>query len=116
VIATRYPEGVISRGAVGYDINCGVRLMASNLVAKEVLKETDDLISALFRIIPSGTGEGGGARKLSARDMDDMLVKGAAWAVKAGYGRPEDLDRLEEGGALAGADPSGGQPAGQAAG
>jgi len=106
VIATRYPEGVISPGAVGYDINCGVRLMASNLVAKEVLKETDDLISALFHTIPSGTGEGGGARKLSARDMDDMLVKGAAWAVKAGYGRPEDLDRLEEGGALAGADPS----------
>ena len=106
VIATRYPEGVISPGAVGYDINCGVRLMASNIVAKEVLKETDDLISALFHIIPSGTGEGGGARKLSARDMDDMLVKGAAWAVKAGYGRPEDLDRLEEGGALAGADPS----------
>jgi tRNA-splicing ligase RtcB len=106
VIATRYPEGVISPGAVGYDINCGVRLMASNLVAKEMLKETDDLISALFRTIPSGTGEGGGARKLSARDMDDMLVKGAAWAVKAGYGRPEDLDRLEEGGALAGADPS----------
>jgi len=106
VIATRYPEGVISPGAVGYDINCGVRLMASNLVAKEMLKETDDLISALFRTIPSGTGEGGGARKLSPRDMDDMLVKGAAWAVKAGYGRPEDLDRLEEGGALAGADPS----------
>ncbi|MBN1134981.1 MAG: RtcB family protein [Anaerolineae bacterium] len=106
VIATRYPEGVISPGAVGYDINCGVRLMASSLVAKEVLTETDELISALFRTIPSGTGEGGGARKLSARDMEDMLVKGAAWAVKAGYGRPEDLERLEEGGALAGADPS----------
>ncbi len=106
VIATRYPDGVISPGAVGYDINCGVRLMASNLVAKEMLKETDDLISTLFHIIPSGTGEGGGARKLSAHDMDDMLVKGAAWAVKAGYGRPEDLERLEEGGALAGADPS----------
>jgi len=106
VIATRYPDGVISPGAVGYDINCGVRLMASNLVAKEMLKQTDDLISALFRTIPSGTGEGGGARKLSAHDMDDMLVKGAAWAVKAGYGRPEDLERLEEHGALAGADPS----------
>jgi len=106
VIATRYPDGVISPGAVGYDINCGVRLMASSLVAKEVLKKTDDLISALFHTIPSGTGEGGGARKLSAHDMDDMLVKGAGWAVKAGYGRSEDLDRLEENGALAGADPS----------
>jgi tRNA-splicing ligase RtcB (3'-phosphate/5'-hydroxy nucleic acid ligase) len=106
VIATRYPEGVISPGAVGYDINCGVRLMASNLPAREVQKEIGDLITALFRSIPSGTGEGGGARKLSTHDMDQVLVKGAAWAVKEGYGRPEDLERLEEGGAMAGADPS----------
>ena len=106
VIATRYPEGVISPGAVGYDINCGVRLMASNLPAREVQKEIGDLITALFRSIPSGTGAGGGARKLSTHDMDQVLVKGAAWAVKEGYGQPEDLERLEEGGAMAGADPS----------
>jgi tRNA-splicing ligase RtcB len=105
VVPTRYPDGVISPGAVGYDINCGVRLMASELTAKEVKYEIDDLITALYRNIPSGVGEGGGARNVSAREMDEVMVKGAAWAVKAGYGRPEDLERLEEGGAMGGADP-----------
>jgi tRNA-splicing ligase RtcB len=105
VVPTRYPDGVISPGAVGYDINCGVRLMTSDLVAKEVEDAVDGLISALFRNIPSGVGKGGGARQVSAREMDEVLVKGAAWAVKAGYGRPEDLERLEERGAMAGADP-----------
>jgi tRNA-splicing ligase RtcB len=106
VVPTRYPDGVISPGAVGYDINCGVRLMVSDLFAREVKDEIDSLISALFRSIPSGVGKGGGARKVSAREMDQVLVKGAAWAVKAGYGRPGDLRRLEEGGAMDGADPS----------
>jgi tRNA-splicing ligase RtcB len=106
VVPTRYPNGVISPGAVGYDINCGVRLMVSELMADEVREEAGGLISALFRNIPSGVGKGGGARRVSSREMDEVLVKGAAWAVKAGYGRPEDLERLEEGGAMAGADPS----------
>ncbi|HSJ58649.1 MAG TPA: RtcB family protein [Anaerolineae bacterium] len=106
VVATRYPDGVISPGAVGYDINCGVRLMASDLVAEDVRGEVDALITALFKHVPSGVGKGGGARKVSGREMDEVLVKGARWAVKAGYGRPEDLERLEEGGAMDGADPS----------
>jgi tRNA-splicing ligase RtcB len=106
VVPTRYPDGVISPGAVGYDINCGVRLMVSEMVAEEVREEMGGLISALFRNIPSGVGKGGGARKVSQREMDQVLVKGAAWAVKAGYGRPEDLERLEEGGAMDGADPA----------
>ena len=106
VVATRYPGGVISPGAVGYDINCGVRLMASNLLAEEVQQEIGGLISSLFRNIPSGVGKGGGARHVAAKEMDQVLTKGAAWAVKAGYGRSEDLDRLEEGGAMAGAVPS----------
>ncbi len=106
VVPTRYPDGVISPGAVGYDINCGVRLMGSRLEADEVREEVSGLISALFRNIPSGVGKGGGARRVSAREMDDVLRKGAAWAVKAGYGRPEDLELLEEGGAMEGADPS----------
>jgi tRNA-splicing ligase RtcB len=106
VVATRYPDGVISPGAVGFDINCGVRLMASGLMAKEVQGEIDALISALFRNVPSGTGEGGGVRKVGAREMDQVLTRGAAWAVKEGFGRPEDLERLEEGGAMPGADPS----------
>ena len=106
VVPTRYPDGVISPGAVGYDINCGVRLMASEIRADEVKDRVDDLISVLFRNIPSGVGKGGGARNVSAREMDQVLEKGAAWAVKAGYGRPEDLERLEEGGAMAGANPA----------
>ena len=106
VVPTRYPDGVISPGAVGYDINCGVRLMVSDLMAEEVREEMGGLISALFRNIPAGVGKGGGARRVSAREMDQVLVKGAAWAVKAGYGRPEDLERLEEGGAMDGADPA----------
>src|SRR5690606_27919964 len=80
--------------------------MASNLVAQDMLRETDNLITALFRNTPSGTGEGSGLRKVSAREMDQVLAKGAAWAVKEGFGRPEDLERLEEGGSMAGADPS----------
>ncbi len=103
VVATRYPDGVISPGAVGYDINCGVRLMTSELLAGEVKDEIGGLISALFRNIPSGVGKGGGARNVPLREMDEVLVKGAVWAVKAGYGRPDDLDRLEEGGAMSGA-------------
>jgi tRNA-splicing ligase RtcB len=106
VVPTRYPNGVISPGAVGYDINCGVRLMRTGLKAQEVKDEVDSLITALFRNIPSGVGKGGGVRKVSVREMDDVLYKGAAWAVKAGYGRPEDLTRLEEGGAMEVADPS----------
>jgi tRNA-splicing ligase RtcB len=106
VVPTRYPDGVISPGAVGYDINCGVRLMRTNLEAHEVKEEVDSLITALFRNIPSGVGKGGGVRRVSMKEMDQVLRKGAAWAVKAGYGRAEDLERLEEGGAMEGADPS----------
>ena len=106
VVPTRYPDGVISPGAVGYDINCGVRLMVSDLLADEVKDEIGGLISSLFRSIPSGVGKGGGARRVSEREMDRVLEQGAAWAVKAGYGRSEDLERLEEGGAMAGADPA----------
>ena len=106
VVPTRYPSGVISPGGVGYDINCGVRLMASDLLADEVRNEIDDLISALSRNVPSGVGRGGGVRKVSPREIDEVLLKGAAWAVKAGYGRPEDLEHLEEGGAMKGAVPS----------
>lgn len=106
VVPTRYPGGVISPGAVGYDINCGVRLMASGIVANDVEEDIDDLISTLFHSIPSGVGKGGGARRVSVGEMDQVLVEGAAWAVKAGYGQPEDLERLEEGGTMEGADPS----------
>jgi len=106
VVPVRYPDGVISPGAVGYDINCGVRLLASDLVADEVRGVVGDLITALYRNIPSGLGAEDKGRRVAGRDMDDVLVNGAAWAVGAGYGRHEDLERLEEGGAMPGADPT----------
>ena len=104
VAATRYPSGVISPGGVGYDINCGVRLLISNMEANEIKPHISTLISALYRNVPSGVGKKGSI-KLSPSQMDQVLEKGAAWAVKQGYGPQEDLERIEERGAMAGAEP-----------
>jgi tRNA-splicing ligase RtcB len=103
VAATRYPSGVISPGGVGYDINCGVRLLISDLEAEEVKPHIGTLIGALYRNVPSGVGKKGSI-KLSLSQMDQVLEKGAAWAVKQGYGPREDLERIEERGAMAGAE------------
>lgn len=105
VAATRYPDGVISPGGVGYDINCGVRLLASGLNAADGKPLMGDLINVLYNTVPSGVGETGPI-KLSNKQLDDVLVRGAEWAVRAGYGEAEDLAHLEERGAMAGADPS----------
>jgi tRNA-splicing ligase RtcB len=103
VAATRYPSGVISPGGVGYDINCGVRLLISDLEVEEVKPYISPLIGALYRNVPSGVGTKGSI-KLSPSQMDRVLEKGAAWAVKQGYGTQEDLKRIEERGAMAGAE------------
>jgi tRNA-splicing ligase RtcB len=103
VAATRYPSGVISPGGVGYDINCGVRLLISNMEADEVKPHISTLIGALYRNVPSGVGKKGSI-KLSPKQMAQVLEKGAAWAVKQGYGTQEDLERIEERGAMAGAE------------
>jgi len=103
VAATRYPSGVISPGGVGYDINCGVRLLISNMEADEAKPYISTLIGALYRNVPSGVGKKG-AIKLSPKQMDQVLEKGAAWAVKQGYGTQEDLERIEERGAMPGAE------------
>jgi tRNA-splicing ligase RtcB len=103
VAATRYPSGVISPGGVGYDINCGVRLLISNMEADEVKPYISTLIGALYRNVPSGVGKKGSI-KLSSKQMDQVLEKGAAWAVKQGYGSQEDLERIEERGAMPGAE------------
>jgi tRNA-splicing ligase RtcB len=102
VAATRYPSGVISPGGVGYDINCGVRLLISSMEADEVKPYIGTLIGALYRNVPSGVGKKGSI-KLSPSQMDQVLEKGVAWAVKQGYGTQEDLERIEERGAMAGA-------------
>jgi tRNA-splicing ligase RtcB len=104
VVATAMPDGVISPGGVGYDINCGVRLLASHLDAEEIKPHLDDLASALYANCPSGVGRGGAVR-LTTGELDQVMEKGARWAVKRGFGSALDLEHTEEGGGLEGADP-----------
>ncbi|HLW78260.1 MAG TPA: RtcB family protein, partial [Terriglobia bacterium] len=100
VAATAPDEGgVVSPGGVGFDINCGVRLLASTLTVDQVRPKIRELVNQLFRDIPSGAGRGGNVR-LSYPDLDRVLEQGAAWMVGAGYGDPEDLTHAEESGAI----------------
>lgn len=99
VAAFDYEEGVVSPGGVGYDINCGVRMLASNVEYEEVEPYLEDLASALYRRCPSGVG-GKGIVRLSWSELDMVLEDGAAWACRAGYGTQEDLLRTEEGGCI----------------
>jgi tRNA-splicing ligase RtcB len=106
VAATAPDEGgVISPGGVGFDINCGVRLLGSSLSVEEVKPKIRELVNQLFRDVPSGAGRKGDV-KVSHRDLDRVLSEGAAWMVEQGYGVPEDLEQCEESGAIDGADPS----------
>ena len=97
-------DGVISPGGVGYDINCGVRLLSSSLEAAAAAKKLEDLAHKLYAGIPAGVGAGGGLRT-GGRERETPLTEGAAWAVKNGLGLREDLQFIESGGALPGADP-----------
>jgi len=103
VAATDAETGVISPGGVGYDINCGVRLLQTNLDRKDVEPKLRQLVEALFRNVPSGLGSTGHIR-LTLPQLDQVLGNGARWAVENGFGWREDLERLEEGGCMAGAD------------
>lgn len=103
VAAFDVKDGVVSPGGVGYDINCGVRLLCSDLSRSEVVLKLDELVPALYRNVPAGVGSEGRIR-LQTKDLDRVLRRGAAWAVAQGYGWSEDLERTEDGGALAGAD------------
>ncbi|GAP05691.1 MAG TPA: RtcB family protein [Anaerolinea thermolimosa] len=105
VAATRYPEGVISPGGIGYDINCGVRLLATTLEVGEAEPYFKDLIRALDEYCPSGVGAEGGMR-LSEAELDQACREGARWAQKRGMASEQDLRRTEEGGCLDGADPT----------
>ncbi len=104
VAATRVEDGVVSPGGVGYDINCGVRLLRTNLREDEVRPKIEELLSQLFNNVPSGLGSTGKI-KVGKKEMDDILTDGARWAVKRGFGTNDDLDVTEEGGCLKGADP-----------
>ena len=95
--------GVVSPGGVGYDINCGVRLLATKLVEKEVRPRLGMLADALYREIPAGVGAGRG--ELTRKELRAVLEDGARWAVRRGHGTDEDAEHIEEGGRIAWADP-----------
>ena len=105
VAATDVETGVISPGGVGYDINCGVRLIRTNLKAKEIKHKIKKIVASLFNNIPTGVGSHGAIRKLSRQDVKNVLITGAKWVVNNGYGSEEDLKFIEEQGCLDGADP-----------
>jgi tRNA-splicing ligase RtcB len=98
-------EGVVSPGGVGYDINCGVRLLRSNLPFEEVRPRLRELVDALFREIPTGVGAHRREEVLSREELRRMVVQGARWSVERGDGYASDLEAIEEGGSLPGADP-----------
>ena len=103
--ATRYPDGAISPGGIGYDINCGVRLLLSELNFDQVKARLEPLSREMYAQIPSGMGQGGSI-KLNRTQMNEVLKKGAAWAVEAGMGTEADLAHTESHGRLPDADPS----------
>lgn len=97
-------DGVVSAGGVGFDISCGVRTLLTGLPAKMITEHAEALAEELFRTVPAGVGSTGNIR-LSDREMDAMLAGGASWAVARGFGKEEDLQRIEEGGSMQGARP-----------
>ena len=105
VAAMDAEEGMISPGGVGYDINCGVRLLRSNLTEKDVRAKLKDLVTDLFSSIPSGVGSKGSVR-LTPSELDEVLVKGVNWAIDHGYGSSDDADVCEENGQIQNADPN----------
>lgn len=105
VAAMDAEEGMISPGGVGYDINCGVRLLRSNLTEQTVRSKLKDLVTDLFSSIPSGVGSKGSV-KLSHSELDEVLVNGVNWAIDHGYGSSDDSDVCEENGQIKNADPN----------
>jgi tRNA-splicing ligase RtcB len=98
-------EGIISAGLCGFDINCGVNLIRTNLTADEVRKHIKELVPALFKAVPCGVGSAGKLR-LNPAELNEVLTRGVNWAVEKGYSTKEDLEATEEHGCMEGADPS----------
>jgi tRNA-splicing ligase RtcB len=105
VAALDFETGGLSPGGIGFDINCGVRLLRSNFQADEIRPKLPQLLDAIFHNVPSGVGVGGKI-KLTAAQLRDVLERGAAWAAENGYGTKRDIEHLEERGCLKGADAS----------
>ncbi|MBI2200746.1 MAG: RtcB family protein, partial [Armatimonadetes bacterium] len=104
VAAFRVDDGIISPGGIGYDLNCGVRLIRTTLDEDEVREKLQPLVDSVFAAVPSGVGSTGRI-KVSMNEIDNVLKGGARWAVKQGYGWQQDLETIEAGGALEQADP-----------
>jgi tRNA-splicing ligase RtcB len=104
VAAFDLKEGVICPGGIGFDINCGVRLLTSNLTEQEVLPRIEKLINELFKVVPSGVGATGVIR-LSEVELKEVMIKGAKWAIEKGLGQEGDLENIEEKGSITNADP-----------
>ena len=105
VAAFATQDGVISPGGVGYDINCGMRLIRTDLTLADVQPNLEKLMNELFRKVPAGVGASGFVR-LSGKEFNRVMTHGAKWCVENGYGWHRDLIRMEEGGCIGGADPS----------
>jgi tRNA-splicing ligase RtcB len=105
VAATDYDEGVISPGGVGYDINCGVRLLSTNLTEKDVRPKLPQLASSIFENVPSGLGSRRKDFSISSRELDKLVTEGVDWLINKGLGWPEDAEHCEEGGRMQNANP-----------
>jgi tRNA-splicing ligase RtcB len=105
VAAFDMDDGIISPGGVGYDINCGVRLLRTDYNEKDIHERRAQLLAGMFKAVPAGVGKGGITR-LSRNVLLEVCAKGAEWAVENGYGTREDLQRTEESGRMEAADPS----------
>jgi tRNA-splicing ligase RtcB len=106
VAAFEMETGIISPGGVGYDINCGVRMMRTDLIYEDVKPKLQELIRNMFYTVPAGLGSSGAIAKLSRKEIEELLVKGAKWAVEKGYGTPEELNYIEDTGRMEESDPS----------
>lgn len=104
IAATAWPNGGISPGGIGYDINCGVRLLTSQLNKNDLRGRGEELAKALFAQIPSGVGKGGNIQ-LSEKELDKVLTQGVQWALLNGYAHEQDIDKIESQGRLENADP-----------
>jgi tRNA-splicing ligase RtcB (3'-phosphate/5'-hydroxy nucleic acid ligase) len=99
VAAADIDTGVVSAGGVGFDINCGVRLLATPFESKDIIPKLKELVDQLFRDIPTGTGKDGKIR-LSKTELDQVLEKGALWALEKGYGTESDIEHMEDHGSM----------------
>lgn len=104
VAAFDLKEGVISPGGIGFDINCGVRSVRTNLTFEELKPKLNELMDALYRLVPAGVGSTGFV-KLNTEKFKELMVKGVDWCIQNGYGWEEDRERVEQGGRIQGANP-----------